>query len=219
MRTEKLAVIFDMDGLIIDSEPLWREAEISVFKSMGYEFTEQMCIQTMGMRIDSVVEFWHSKFNWEKPTVNTVVNNIQNKVIDLVTKHGKALDGVIETIDLLNKNNIPIAIASSSSSEIINAVVNKLNIKDKFSIIHSAENEKNGKPHPDVFLTTSKLLKIPTNRCIVLEDSNFGMQAAINAGMKVIVIPEKETNPKWSKKSNLTLRSLENFKINQLAEL
>ena len=58
MRQGKLAVIFDMDGLIIDSEPLWREAEMSVFQSMGYEFTEQMCIQTMGMRIDSVVKFW-----------------------------------------------------------------------------------------------------------------------------------------------------------------
>ena len=57
MKSNQLAVIFDMDGLIIDSEPLWREAEMTVFKSIGFEFTEQMCIQTMGMRIDAVVNY------------------------------------------------------------------------------------------------------------------------------------------------------------------
>jgi sugar-phosphatase len=142
MNHEKLAVIFDMDGLIIDSEPLWRSAEISVFNTMGYQFTEAMCIQTMGMRIDSVVKFWHKKFKWQTPSIDSVVNNIQNKVIDLVNNQGNPLDGVITTIDLLKRNNIPIAIASSSSTKIINAVVDKLNIKDKFDVIHSAENEK-----------------------------------------------------------------------------
>lgn len=219
MKSNQLAVIFDMDGLIIDSEPLWREAEMTVFKSIGFEFTEQMCIQTMGMRIDAVVNYWHQKLQWKKPTVNSVINSIENQVIELVNKHGKPLNGVIETIELLKKNNIPIAIASSSSAKIIEAVVHKLSIKDYFSVIHSAEKEKNGKPHPDVFLSAAEMLEVNKNRCIVLEDSNYGMQAAINAGMKVIVIPEKGTNPKWSKKANLKLNSLEKFTINHLIDL
>ena len=219
MKSNHLAVIFDMDGLIIDSEPLWREAEMTVFKSIGFEFTEQMCIQTMGMRIDAVVNYWHQKLQWKKPTVNSVINSIENQVIELVNKHGKPLNGVIETIELLKKNNIPIAIASSSSTKIIEAVVHKLSIKDYFSVIHSAEKEKNGKPHPDVFLSAAEMLEVNKNRCIVLEDSNYGMQAAINAGMKVIVIPEKGTNPKWIKKANLKLNSLEKFTINHLIDL
>ena len=219
MNHEKIAVIFDMDGLIIDSEPLWRAAEISVFKSMGYQFTDAMCMQTMGMRIDSVVKFWHKKYKWENPSIETVVNNIQNKVIDLVNKQGKPLDGVITTIDLLKRNNIPIAIASSSSSKIINAVVNKLKLKDKFDVIHSAENEKNGKPHPAVFNSTASMLKVANSNCIVLEDSKHGMQAAINAEMKVIVIPEKGTQPTWTNKADLQLKSLTDFNLSHLSLL
>ena len=208
-----------MDGLIIDSEPLWRKAEISVFNSMGFEFSDEMCIQTMGMRIDAVIEHWHNKFKWENPSIGEVVNNIQNQVIELVRDYGKPLDGVKETVDELIINKIPIAIASSSSKKIINAVVEKLNLNDKFDVLHSAEDEHFGKPSPDVFLSTAKMLKMENNKCIVLEDSNFGMQAAINAGMKVIVVPEKGTLPNWTKKANLTLQSLENFSINSLFEL
>ena len=82
----------------------------------------------------------------------------------------------------------------------------KLNLNDKFDVIHSAEDEQFGKPSPDVFLSTAKMLKMENRKCIVLEDSNFGMQAAINAGMKVIVVPEKGTLPNWTKKANLTLQ-------------
>ena len=82
MKRNIEAVIFDMDGLIIDSEPLWRKAEIQVFKDIGFHFTEEMCIQTMGMRIDEVVHYWWKKLKWEKPSEKDVINSIQSKMID-----------------------------------------------------------------------------------------------------------------------------------------
>ena len=217
MSTNIKAVIFDMDGLIIDSEPLWRKAEMAVFKSMGYDFTEEMCIQTMGMRLDTVVKFWHEKLKWSNPSIEEVVQNIQNKLIENVNNFGEPLEEVIETIKLLKESNIPIAIASSSSFKIISAVTKKLAIESYFDIIHSAENEKQGKPNPAVFNSTAKMLVFNNENCLVLEDSKFGMLAAINAGMKVIVIPENGTKPTWAKEADRTLRSLKDFNLQQLS--
>jgi mannitol-1-/sugar-/sorbitol-6-/2-deoxyglucose-6-phosphatase len=217
MSTNIKAVIFDMDGLIIDSEPLWRKAEMAVFQSMGYDFTEEMCIQTMGMRLDTVVKFWYEKLKWSNPSIEEVVQNIQNKLIENVNNFGKPLDGVIETIQLLKESNIPIAIASSSSFNIISTVTKKLAIESYFDIIHSAENEKLGKPNPAVFNSTAKMLGFNNENCLVLEDSKFGMLAALNAGMKVIVVPENGKKPEWSKEADRTLSSLKDFNLKQLS--
>ncbi|MDG2370965.1 MAG: hexitol phosphatase HxpB [Flavobacteriales bacterium] len=217
MCTNIKAVIFDMDGLIIDSEPLWRKSEMEVFQSMGYDFTEEICIQTMGMRLDTVVKFWYEKLKWSHPSIEDVVQNIQNKLIENVSEFGNPIEGVIETIHLLKESNIPIAIASSSSFKIINAVVEKLQLNKVFDVIHSAENEENGKPHPAVFNSTAKMLGFNNENCLVLEDSKFGMLAAINAGMKVIVVPENGKKPEWSKEADRTLSSLKDFNLKQLS--
>jgi len=202
------AVIFDMDGLIIDSEPLWRKSEMEVFHSMGYHFTEEMCIQTMGMRINEVVKYWHDQFEWQSPSIEEVIENIQDKLIENVMNYGKALEGVETAIEYLKNKNILTAIASSSSFKIIAAVTEKLKLEDKFDLIHSAENEIEGKPHPAVFLTTSNKLGVKPEECIVLEDSKFGMQAGLNAGMKVMVIPEKGTQPDWMESAHCNYTSL-----------
>ena len=216
MKRSIEAVIFDMDGLIIDSEPLWRKAEIEAFKEIGFQFTEQMCIQTMGMRIDEVVHYWWTKLKWSSPSKNNVVNRIQSKMIDFIKKDGKLLTGVLDTLKLLKKNKVPIALASSSAMLLIENVIESLEIKEYFSVIHSAENEPAGKPDPSVFLTTAKLLEINPIKCMVLEDSKAGMNAGLNANMKTIVIPEYGTFPSWSKKANYTLQSMNDFNIELL---
>ena len=208
------AVIFDMDGLIIDSEPLWRMAEMEVFKSIGYDFTEEMCIQTMGMRVDEVVKYWHDQLHWKEPTVNLVIDGIINKVIEKVKLHGTALPGVYQTIQLLKEKQCPIALASSSSSKIINTVLQQLSLHDSFDVVHSAENEEFGKPHPAVFLTAAEKLDVEPENSLVLEDSKAGMEAGLRAGMQVIVIPEINTQPDWIKKAHYHYRSLSDINWN-----
>ena len=210
------AVIFDMDGLIIDSEPLWRKAEIEAFKEIGFHFTEQMCIQTMGMRIDEVVKYWWNKLTWGTPSESDVVNSIQSKMIDLIQKQGVLLPGVLDSLKLLKENNIPIALASSSAMVLINAVIDTLKIKSYFNVIHSAENEPAGKPDPSVFLSTAKSLNTKPSKCLVLEDSKAGMEAGINAKMRTVVIPEVGNNLQWFFKAHKKLTSMNEFGLDLL---
>ena len=211
------AVIFDMDGLLIDSEPLWREAEIKVFNSIGLEFNDRMCRETMGMRIDEVVLFWHNQFKWVSPSIDEVANQIVDELVKLILEKGEAMNGVYDTLKLLHSKNIPIAIASSSSMKIIGNVVQKLEIAKYFAVIHSAEFETYGKPHPEVFISTANKLMVNPEECIVFEDSKHGMIAALAARMKVIVIPEeKDDQASWHTISTMKLKSLSDFNLNLL---
>jgi sugar-phosphatase len=216
MKRSIEVVIFDMDGLIIDSEPLWRKAEIEAFKEIGFHFTEQMCIQTMGMRIDQVVHYWWNKLKWGTPSESDVVNSIQSKMIDLIQKEGVLLPGVLDSLKLLKENNIPIALASSSAMILINTVIDTLDIKSYFNVIHSAENEPAGKPDPSVFLSTAKSLNTKPSKCLVLEDSKAGMEAGLNATMRTILIPEKGSCPEWKDKAFKVLNSMEDFTLTLL---
>ena len=210
------AVIFDMDGLIIDSEPLWKIAEIEIFKEVGFDFTVEMCAMTTGMRIDEVVGFWRKKLNWKNFTTNEIVHKIQTKMIQLIKQKGKLLPGVYSALNLLKNNNISIALASSSSMSLINTTIETLEIRSFFNIVHSAENEIAGKPHPAVFLSTAKMLEINPDKCLVLEDSKAGMNAGLNANMRTIVIPEVGTSPQWSKKGFKCLRTMLEFNLDLL---
>ena len=217
MKNSKIsAVIFDMDGLIIDSEPLWKIAEIETFKEVGFDFTIEMCALTTGMRIDEVVEFWRKKLKWQNFTNTEIVDKIQNKMIQLIQENGKLLPGVIESLNLLKANNVLIALASSSSMSLINTTLETLKIRDFFKIIHSAENETAGKPNPAVFLSTAKMLEVPPNKCLVLEDSEAGMNAGINANMRTIVIPELGTSPRWANNAFKKLKTMLEFNLELL---
>lgn len=184
------AIIFDMDGLLIDSEPIWREAEKEIFAEVGITLTDEMCFTTVGLRIDEVVNHWHAKFPWENPSQEMIKEKVIDQVIELILQKGEILPGVIQTIEYFHSKNYPLAIASASSMRIIDAVTEKLKIKKYFTIIHSAEFEEYGKPHPAVFISTAKKLNVLPQNCLVFEDSLNGVIAAKAARMKVIAVPE-----------------------------
>ena len=189
------AVIFDLDGLLLDSEPFWKETEIKVFNSLGVPLTGEMCDTTVGIRVEEVTAHWHKIYGWDIDRYENSVDEVSMKVIDevikLISQKAVPFDGVEYIIEFFKTRKIKTAIASSSSMKIINAVVQKFNIKDKFEVIHSAENEKFGKPHPAVYLTTAKLLGELPEFCLAFEDSYNGLVSAKNAGMKTVAIPEK----------------------------
>ena len=209
-------VIYDMDGLIINSEPLWKIAIIESFKEIGFDFTFEMCTQTTGMRIDEVVNFWWKKLKWQNFTQKEVVSSIEKKMIYLIKYNGELLPGVLDSLKLLNKAQITIALASSSSMTLINTTLDSLKIRKYFQFINSAEKEIEGKPNPAVFLSTAKRMKILPKNCLVLEDSKAGMLAGLNAKMRTIIIPEQNLNPDWARQSFKTLKSLKEFQLNLL---
>lgn len=186
------AVIYDMDGVLIDSEPLWRKAEIEAFGRVGVSLTEDLCRETTGLRVDEVVEHFYHLFPWEGTTKKEVEEFIWENIIKLAKEEGKAKEGVLESLHVIKEQGLKIALASTSAMVLINAVLDKLKIAEYFDVIHSAEFEEYGKPHPGVYLTTAKKLGFLSQQCVAIEDSINGMLAAKSAKMKCIGIPEKE---------------------------
>jgi sugar-phosphatase len=182
-------VIMDMDGLLIDSEPFWRKAEIAAFAKLGCKLDDRMLNRTMGMRNDEVVKYWVSYFKPGEVNYGAVELDILASVQEQVEANGRHLPGVLETLDFFKNKQIPIALASSSPMGIIQSVVDTLGIERYFKVMCSAEFEEFGKPHPAVFLSASNYLRISPEECVVFEDSVNGVIAAKAAKMHCIAIP------------------------------
>lgn len=186
------AVIFDMDGLLVDSEPYWRIAETKIFGNLSVAPAEADFEKMMGRQINEVIQYWYQMHPWENYSLAHTQKQILSEVEKLVIENSVLLPGVLEIISFLKNKNISIALASSSPTSLINGIIKHFGIFDQFEIICSAEFEKFGKPHPAVFLTTAKLLKVNAESCLVLEDSYNGVLAAKAAQMKCIAVPCKE---------------------------
>lgn len=187
------AVIFDMDGLLIDSEPLWKEAEVKIFNSLGVPVTYEMTDQTMGLRTDEVVLYWHQRYPWSGRSLEAVAAEVDESVLALIHEKGVPKTGVSQVIATCERLNLPMAIASSSSTRLIEAVVEKLGVGHKFRVIHSAELEPLGKPHPGVYLSAAEKLGVQPEHCLAFEDSPNGVVSAKAAKMRCIAVPE----PAW----------------------
>lgn len=189
------AVIFDMDGVLIDSEPLWKIAMEEVFHSVGCNITRQDFQKTVGLRIDEVISFWYKERGWERYSEKEVEIRIVDKMIELIHENGAPLTGVVETIDFLRSSGLKIGLATSSYKVLIDAVLNTLDIRSQFDEVHSAEDEVFGKPHPAVYLTVAERLGVNPLKTLVIEDSLNGIISARAARMEVVCIPEKTHNP------------------------
>lgn len=189
------AVIFDMDGVLIDSEPLWKIAMEESFHSVGCNLTRKDFQKTVGLRIDEVIEFWYNEVGWENLSSKQMEDRIVNRMITLISDTGKPLKGVVNMLSFLSEKGLKIGLGTSSYSVLIEAVLSTINLKDKFHFVHSAENEEFGKPHPAVYLSVAKELNVKPQKCLVIEDSLNGIISGKAAQMKVVCIPEKTHNP------------------------
>ncbi len=190
MMNKIQAVIFDMDGLLIDTEPFWRQAEIKVFKTVGVHLTEDDCKQTTGFRFDEVVEYWWQRHPWEGKSKQQIHDEVIDELENFITHSAEPMPGVETALEFFKKHDLRIALASSSAMRLIKATVKKLNIGSYFELLVSAEHDRYGKPHPAVFLRTAETMDVRPEQCLVLEDSFNGLLAAKSAKMKCIVVPD-----------------------------
>ncbi len=187
------AVIFDLDGLLIDSEPLWRRAEIEVFARAGLALTEAECTETTGLRIDEVVRLRRSQApGWHTLTEAEAVDAVHARVIELMRAEGEAMPGAREAVAFVARRGARLALASSSSRRVIDAALERLGLAALFEVIHSAEGEPYGKPHPGVYLSTAARLGVAPTRCLAVEDSLHGLVAAKAARMRCLAVPERD---------------------------
>ena len=194
------AVIFDMDGVIIDSEPLWRRAMIQSFVEIGIPFTDEHCRLTTGLRFKEVAEFWFTKHQIKHISILEFDELVITRLCQLIIEEGKAMKGVNETLFFLKEKGYKIGIGTSSNTRLMNTVVDVLSIRHYFDTLSSAEFLEYGKPHPHVFLNCAQQMSISPNHCLVIEDSVNGIIAGKAAQMRVLAIPEEinKNNPKFA---------------------
>ncbi len=206
--------IFDMDGLLIDSEPMWKLAEKTVFGALGVPVSDELTVHTASMTTSEVTSFWYSHHPWQNKSLQDVEHEVINHVEMQINQHGQALSGVNKVLQLLSKNNVKIGLATNSPHRLIEVILTKLDIAHFFSVVSSAEHELSGKPDPAVYLTTLKKLNAKPEHCIAFEDSYSGLQAAQKAGISVISVPAQHeySNPKFNGAA-LKLTCLSEFSI------
>jgi mannitol-1-/sugar-/sorbitol-6-/2-deoxyglucose-6-phosphatase len=185
------AIIFDMDGLLVDSEPLWVRAEIEVFGSVGVTLSEDDCAQTKGLRTDDVIAYWHRHRGFGSASCEDVEQRLIARVAELLRSEGRALPGVATAIAAARSITSELALASSSPHALIDAALERLDLRSVFTVVQSAQTESHGKPHPAIFLSTAKALGVAPTDCIVLEDSLMGVLAAKSARMACIAVPNE----------------------------
>ncbi len=187
--TTMKAAIFDMDGLIIDSEPLWRLAERAAFARVGLELSDDDCRRTTGLRSDEVVGYWFARHPWTGSSQEEVVLDLEIRVADLISARGAPCLESTMPSKRLRESGLRLALASSSSHELIRVVLAALGMEDTFEVLSSGADELRGKPDPAVYLTTVRRLGLPAMECLAFEDSAAGVRAAHAAGCRVIAVP------------------------------
>lgn len=181
-------IIFDMDGVIIDSEALWKRAEKKVFSSVGVKLSDDLCKITETMTTAEVTKFWFDRQPWKDKSLYEIENSVIECVAHLIKEEGKPIAGIENFIKKLKAQGYKIGLATNSPAVLIPAVLKKLNLEKYFDATSSAEHEAAGKPNPSVYLTVAKKLNSKPEHCVAVEDSFTGLMAAKNAGMTTIII-------------------------------
>jgi mannitol-1-/sugar-/sorbitol-6-/2-deoxyglucose-6-phosphatase len=205
-------VIFDMDGLLIDSEPLWGEAADEVFAHYQLKLTRQQHHMSTGLRTIEFVKQWFEFFGADMAKVDSATNAIHEVVIKKIKTQGKPMPGVEHIFNFFLQRNFKVGLASSSHLSIIDVIVDKLGIRHCLQAICSASALPYGKPHPQVYLDCAALLATPPTQCLCFEDSFNGMIAAKAARMKCVVVPalHDSKDPRFGA-ADLKISSLQNF--------
>lgn len=220
MDSAPFAAIFDMDGVLIDSEPLWYEAANDAFKPHGFQLNPEEYAVSIGLRTKEFVDYWLRKYSLQLSLATSIEADINTLVINKIIEKGAVMPGVLHTLEQLKQRGIPIGLATSSPSALIKVVVDKLNIRTYFSAFASAEHLPFGKPHPQVYLNCAEALEQAPSRCICFEDSFNGMISAKSARMFCIAIPAPEFRHQARfQAADLILNSLEEFDLDIIERL
>lgn len=205
-------VIFDMDGLLIDSEPLWKDAGTETLQQFNVTLTQQQYNDTTGLRTKEWIDHWFRHFNISMAHADQAIHRINQLAKEKIKQKASALPGISYILKFFQDRNFNIGIASSSPLDLINTVTEKLQIDNFIKAKSSAENLLYGKPHPEVFLNCAELFRVAPFNCLVFEDSFNGLIAAKAARMKCVVVPssQEQHHTKWSL-ADLKLSSLQNF--------
>jgi HAD superfamily hydrolase (TIGR01509 family) len=210
------AAIFDFDGTILDSEPFHLEAWKNTLpqftkKKFNLKIHESLC----GIPEKIVSE--KLKIHYEiRESASTILKVKEKKFLELALQKSLLREGVLFRIEEAQKLNLKLAIATSGTPSYLDPLLKKFNLFSFFPVIVTAEDITNGKPHPEIYQKTAKLLKENCENCLVFEDSPNGTQSGLSAGCFTIVIPNTITQNLKFPKSNFTFKSFLDFQISDI---
>jgi sugar-phosphatase len=213
-------VIFDMDGLLIDSEPCWQEAGMETLLQFNVTLTPVQYHHTTGLRTREWLDYWFGHFGIGKETIPAAEAALHKNVIEKIKTKAAPLPGIYEALEYFKAQKFCIGLATSSPLSLVQVVVDKLNIGSYFETVASAEHLPYGKPHPQVYMDCIRALDANPLQCLAFEDSFNGLIAAKAARMKCVVVPVRDQAhlPKWGA-ADLKLNSLLEFGDDQLSTL
>lgn len=209
------AIIFDMDGLLVDSEPIWEEVAIDVFATVGVPLTPQICQESTGLGTAAFVEHIYTQFPCERKSQEQIGEEILMLAHERIGAAAREMPGATDLVRYFYKKNIPLAVASASPMNIIEIVLERLDLLQYFTLWHSALLEARSKPFPDVYLGAAQRLGVDPAACLAFEDSGNGMNSALAAGMLTVAVPAPyEYNASKFDVATLKIPSLRDFDQN-----
>ncbi len=188
------AVVFDLDGVLVDSEEIWDEARHTLALEHGLAWPESAQHDMMGMSSPEWLRYMHERVGLPE-TPDEISAEVVNRLEDLYWQHLPLLEGAVESVERMAKR-FRLGLASSSNRPIIELVLELAAIADRFEVTVSSEEVEHGKPSPDVYLEALRRMKVAPARAAAIEDSTNGLLAARAAGMLVVAVPSPVFPPR-----------------------
>lgn len=214
------AVIFDMDGVIMDSEPIHYETEFEILKRFGVtDYPQSEHAKYVGMRTWDLWTGHIAKYDLNATAEDLTIEGDEAYIKALRDSDFDPIDGLIPLLDRIKANGTRMIVASSASRENIKLVLDKFAITQYFEGYVSSQDVEKTKPNPDIFLLAAKTLGVEPKNCVVIEDAKHGVQAAIAAGMKCIGYRNLNSGNQDLSKAHLIVESHHDIDLKMLDEL
>jgi HAD superfamily hydrolase (TIGR01509 family) len=210
------AVLWDMDGTLVDSEPVWVRVQISVLAELGATWTAEDALTLVGSDLADALKVWMARLPDGLIEPDELAGRIYGEVIRTLKDEVELRPGALELLTGLKAAGIPCALVSASYRTMIDAVLSHLP-PDLFDVVVAGDEVNNGKPHPEPYLTAMAELGVDPAGCIVIEDSPGGTRSGTDAGAFVVAVPQWVTIPPAPRR--LVLESLESLSPDALRDL
>ncbi len=211
-------VIFDMDGVMIDSEPLWEKTEKIMMARKGLVYNPVYREKIVGLGQKESAVLLKKTFSLNE-NIEDIIDQRISVLIDIYDEKLSLVRGLTELLDSVSKSSLKVALASSSPLKVIEFVLGKFDLNNYFDLVVSGDMVEHGKPSPDIYNYTAERLGLECDECVVIEDSINGVISAKSASMYCIAIPDKRLNPNGFKKADIIMSNLECADMQLLTKL
>lgn len=212
------AVIFDLDGVMIDSEPLWEKTERILLSRRGIDYSPDYRDMILGLNQNDSGRLLIDTFDLTD-SVDDIISERVEILTSLYEQELQLMPGLLPLLDEIRDKRYQLAVASSSPMRVIKFVLDVFSLNEYFPVVVSGECTDEGKPHPAIYLRAAELLGVSPAECVAIEDSINGVSSAKAAGMACIAVPDKRLSPEAFGKADITLDNISQITVPEIKSL